>query len=245
MKRMILAVTAAVLAAAGPAFADEWGGFAANADSGSLKPFARDLGGVLGSATFHTGRSLGISGWDLGVQGGAQLQPDKNDRILRDHGVSTFGFPWAQASVGLPFNIDAFVRGISFQGLTVAGGGLRWNPSLFKATDKPWTPQVMLVGSAHSAVAQDFHATHFGGNIVVSIGSQVWTPYFGGGVDSTALFVHNSRRDPTQNGRKVTATDSRFTAGLQLKPWQFVYIHGAFVVVHGKSGVEGGLGLRF
>ena len=242
MKKSIWLLLAVCLQATA-AYADQWGGFAANADSGSLKPFARDLGGLLGSAAFHSGRSLGLAGWDIGVQGGVGLQPDKNDRIMRNNGVSSFGTPWVQAEIGLPFSIDGFIRGISFQGLTVAGGGIRW--SVLKTPDKEWTPQLLVVGSAHSAVAQDFQATHYGGNLVLSAGTQTITPYIGGGVDSTSLLARVSRLDPTQNGRKVTVLESRFTAGLQYKPWQFFYIHGAYTHLHGRPGCEGGLGLRF
>ena len=35
----------------------------------SLKPFARDLGGLLGSGANQTARPLGFSGFDLGVRG--------------------------------------------------------------------------------------------------------------------------------------------------------------------------------
>ena len=125
MKKSVWLLLAVCLQATA-AYADQWGGFAANADSGSLKPFARDLGGLLGSAAFHSGRSLGLAGWDIGVQGGVGLQPDKNDRIMRNNGVSSFGTPWVQAEIGLPFNISGFIRGVSAQGLTVSGGGLRY-----------------------------------------------------------------------------------------------------------------------
>ena len=59
--------------------------------------------------------------------------------ILRNNGVHAFGLPWVQAEIGMPFKIDGFVRGISYQGLTIAGGGLRY--SLRKVADMPWAPQ--------------------------------------------------------------------------------------------------------
>lgn len=243
MIRMILVLIAVSLSCAPAAFADQYGGFAAYANSGSIKPFALDLGGVLGSGTFHGARSLGLSGWDFGAQGGMQFMPDKNDGIMRNNGVKAFGIPWAQAEIGLPFSIDGFVRGISYEGLTIAGGGLRWG--VLKSNDKPWAPQVLVTGVAHSVVDQDFSAGHIGGNIVGSMGTQKFTPYVGAGFDLTHLQVRTSLLDPTQNGRSVTTVGSRFTAGVQYKPWQFFYIHGAYVLAHGASGAEAGLGLRF
>ena len=113
MKRLALA--AAVLLASSSAYAgaDQYGGFARYADEGSLKPFARDLGGILGAATFQSGRSLGLTGFDIGARFGAQFYPSKGNSILLNGGVRVFGLPWAQAEVGMPFKISGFIRGIS------------------------------------------------------------------------------------------------------------------------------------
>jgi len=88
MKRLALA--AAVLLSSSSAFAgaDQFGGFARYADEGSLKPFARDLGGVLGAATFQSGRSLGLTGFDVGARFGAQFYPSKGNNILRNNGYA-------------------------------------------------------------------------------------------------------------------------------------------------------------
>ncbi|MFA6004478.1 MAG: hypothetical protein WC881_10465 [Elusimicrobiota bacterium] len=233
----------AALAACVPARAAVYGGFADYADSGALRPFARDLGGVLGSATFHSGRSLGFSGFDLGVRMGMQASPDKNDRILRNHGVRAFALPWVQAEIGLPYRFDGFIRGVSYQGLTIAGGGLRYG--LLKSSDKAWAPQLLLSGVAHSVVHQDFSASHLGGSLVFSMGTTAFNPYMGAGLDRTRLVVRASRLDPSLNGAAVSAVESRFTAGLRVRPWNFTYLNLAFILVHGQSGAEGGLGVRF
>ena len=73
MKKALLIVLAILVAL--PAGADVYDGFANFADSGSLKPFARDLGDILGSATFHGGRPLGFSGFDVSARVGAQFEP--------------------------------------------------------------------------------------------------------------------------------------------------------------------------
>ena len=224
-------------------FADQYAGFAQNADSGALKPFCRDLGGILGSATFHSGRSLGFSGFDFGGRGGMQFYPEKNDRILRNNGVKAFGLPWVQAEIGMPFKIDGFIRGVSYQGLTIAGGGLRYG--LLKSSDQPWTPQLLASAVGHSVVHQYFSASHFGANLVGSMGVAAFTPYLGVGFDRTRLVVRSSALDLTLNGSVVTTFESRFTAGLQVKPWSFVYLHSAYVLMHGQSGAEAGMGVRF
>lgn len=236
----------------GSALAGQYDGFRSHADSGSLKPFCRDIGGILGSASFQSGRTLGFSGFDAGGRAAMQFRPDPNDRILRDHGVKAFYLPFVQAEIGMPKSLDGFIRGTSHNGLTIAGGGLRLG--VIKGQDKPWSPQVLLVGVAHAAVHQDFSVTHFGGSLVGSMGTQAFLPYLGAGVDRTRLVVRNSLVDPALNGTAVTTVESRFTAGLRVKPftrvgkspaWNFFYMHAAYVLLHGRSGAEAGLGLRF
>jgi hypothetical protein len=243
MKALLAAALLAAVAAA-PAWAeaDPYAGFSQSTDAGSLKPFTRDLGGLLGGATFHDGRSLGFSGFDVGVRYSAQFYPSKGDSIMLDNGVKSFGIPWVQAEIGLPFKIDGFIRGISYQGVTVSGGGIRYG--LYAPSDKPWTPQVLVSGVGDTVVHQDFSASHFGADLVASIGTPFFLPYAGVGFDRTRLVVR-SFGDPTLNGDSVTTLESRLTAGVRLKPYQFTYVNLAYVLAHGQSGAEAGLGVRF
>jgi hypothetical protein len=220
-----------------------YGGFSDLADSGSLKPFARDLGGILGSGTFHSARPLGFSGFDAGVRAGMQFDPDPNDRILRNNGVKDFGLPWVQAEIGMPKGIDGFIRGMSYQGLTIAGGGVRYG--LFNKSDKPWAPQLLISGVAHSVVHQDFSATQAGASLVFSMGTPLFNPYLGAGFDHVRLMVGSSKLSPALDGSTVNTLESRFTAGATLRPWTFVYINAAYMLAHGRSGAEAGLGVRF
>jgi hypothetical protein len=241
------ALFAALLLAAGGSLAhaeaDPYAGFEQFADEGSLKPFTRDLGALLGAGTFHNGRSLGFSGFDVGVRYGAQFHPSAGDNIMRGNNVKSFGLPWVQAEIGMPFKIDGFIRGISYQGLTVSGGGVRYG--LYSPSDKPWSPQVLVSGVGHSAVHKDFSATHFGANLVCSAGTSAVTPYIGAGFDRTRMVVRSSTLDPTLNGRDVTTLESRFTAGVSLKPYQFVYLSLAGTLTHGQGGAEADFGVRF
>ena len=243
MKAFLAAVLLAVVAVPSRATQDPYAGFPQYADSGSLKPFTRDLGGLLGGATFHDGRSLGFSGFDVGVRYSAQFYPSKGDTIMLNNGVRTFGLPWVQAEIGLPFKIDGFIRGISYQGLTVSGGGLRYG--LYAPSDKPWAPQVLVSGVGDTVVHQDFSASHFGANVVASAGTHFFLPYVGAGFDRTRLVARSSVLDPALNGTSATTLESRFTAGVRLKPSQFTYVNLAYVLAHGQSGAEAGLGVRF
>jgi len=243
MKRLALAALALLLPAAAFAGADQFGGFARYADSGSLKPFARDLGGILGAATFHSGRSLGFSGFDVGLRVGGQFHPSRGNSILRNEGVRLFGLPWVQAEIGMPFKLDGFIRGVSFQGLTIAGGGLRYG--LYSKSDEPWSPQVLVSGVGHSVVHRDFSASHVGANLVASAGIPRVTPFAGVGFDRTRVVVRQSTLDPTLNGRVTETFESRFTLGARVKPYQFTYVSLAATLAHGQPGAEAGLGVRF
>jgi hypothetical protein len=78
MNKTLLAVmTVLLMAARAHATADPYSGFERYADAGSLKPFTRDLGGILGAVTFHNGRSLGFSGFDVGVRYSSQCYPSQ------------------------------------------------------------------------------------------------------------------------------------------------------------------------
>ncbi|MBI5200479.1 MAG: hypothetical protein HY925_02735 [Elusimicrobia bacterium] len=244
--RRLLILCLAVLAA-GPAFAaDQFRGFKQYVDRSSLKPFTRDLGGILGSASFHNGRSLGFSGFDLGAHGGIQFRPSAQNQVMRRAGVKAFGLPWVQAEIGLPFRLDGFIRGISYQGITIAGGGLRYG--ILKASDQPWTFQFLLSSVAHSVVHKDFSASHVGANIVGSIGTPRVAPYLGAGIDRTRVVVRAadySVIDPTFIGADATTLESRFTAGLSVRPTPFIYVQAAMTLAHGIPGMDTGFGIRF
>ena len=242
MRRLLAAALAVLCAAPAGAVVAEFGGFAQYSNSASLKPFTRDLGGLLGSATFSSGRSLGFSGFDVGPSVAAQFYPSKGDTILLNNGVKGFGLPWVHADIGLPFKIDGFIHGISYDGLTVAGGGLRYG--LYAPSDKPWTPQVLASLSGDSVVHQDFSASHFSGDLVASMGNARVTPYIGAGFDRTRLEAHVSN-DVALEGTSATTWESRFTAGVRVKPFQFTYIDAAFNYLHGQAAAEAGLGVRF
>ena len=53
------------------------------AEASDLRPFARDLGGLLGSGTNQTARVLGFGGFDLSVRSVVQFEPEKEDGILK------------------------------------------------------------------------------------------------------------------------------------------------------------------
>ncbi|MDO8735426.1 MAG: hypothetical protein Q7K21_09770, partial [Elusimicrobiota bacterium] len=74
-----------------------------------LEPMAKDIGSVLAGNMFHSGRNLGLPGFDVGFGLALSTKPNKDNKILRESfGTQNnpkdvmFGLPFIQASIGLP-----------------------------------------------------------------------------------------------------------------------------------------------
>jgi hypothetical protein len=238
--RCLLLLPVALGGIPSPLSADSFSAVGTITSAASLKPFARDLGGLMGSNSFHTARPLGFSGFELSADDAVQFAPDKNDTILRAGGAKPIWMPMVQADIGMPYRFDGFVRGTSYQGFTMAGGGLRYG--LLKTNDKSWAPQLLAVLEGDVAADPYFSATHYGGGIAASIGNRFIAPYLGAGFDATQVTVGS---DSTLNGTSVSVLEPRFTAGTQIALRAFVYAHLSYVYMHRQNGAQGGLGVRF
>jgi hypothetical protein len=202
-----------------------------------LKPFARDLGGVLGGGTNQTARVLGFGGFDLSGRTVVQFEPESTDGILKKN--KPFGLGWVQAEIGMPFRIDGFIKAGSVANLAVTGGGLKYG-----FTQPQKKIQAMLVASGDMAAYKYFYATHFGANLVFSINTPVVAPYFGAGMDNTTLVVLNNLNDPTLAGKRIAVFEPRYMAGFKATFLTYGYISGGYTYTHGRSLVNAGLGLR-
>ncbi len=239
----LLLPSIAFLGLPSPLAADSFSAINQLTSAASLKPFARDLGGLMGSDSFHTARPLGFSGFELSADDAVQFAPDPNDTILRAGGAKPLWLPMAQADIGMPYRFDGFVRGTSYQGLTMAGGGLRYG--LLKTNDKSWAPQLLAVLEGDVASDPYFSATHYGGGIAASMGNRFIAPYLGAGFDATRVTVGSDAADSALNGTSVSVLEPRFTAGTQIVLRAFVYAHLSYVYMHRQNGAQGGLGVRF
>lgn len=258
MKKAFCALAILVLTSpAAYAVGGPFRGFKDHVAGSNVKAFTKDLGGVLGSGTFHSGRALGFSGFSVSFGGALQFEVEKGDAVLGNEGVRNFGLPWAQAEIGLPYRVDGFIRGWSFQGVTLAGGGLRWNLN----TPKGNRPLFMLVWIGQALVHDDFSANHVGGSFVVSLPWPKLTPFVSAGYDSTRLFVRNATSDPGLVGSKVKTGEPRFEIGFSaqpfsesqfwsnahwlLTPFRFLQFDVSYANAHSKSLAQAALGLRF
>lgn len=223
--------------------ADPFADFQTRARAELIKPFALDLGGVLGSASAHTGRTLGMPGFWAGVVGSVQMRPDDNNLILRNAGVKAFGVPMVEVGVGLPFKVDVIVHGVSAAGVNVFGGGLRYG--IYRTgLITTFLPNFSVSAFGDKVNHKFFSATHGALNATASWDLPIVKPFLLAGYDVTKVTV-GSATTPGVSGLSATARGSRFSLGAELSPLPFIRARGAYTMRHGLPGFDFGLGASF
>jgi hypothetical protein len=245
MKKLILSLCLLPLLAAG-AKADPFEDFKAQLAAqgkGLLKPFAMDLGGVIGANDFNSGRSLGFPGFEAGIAATIQAKPSAENRALRDAGVDAFGAALVHGGVALPaIGADLMVRGTGYSGFKVIGGGLR-KSVLKSGTLTKFIPDV-AVALYYDVIDYDyFKGSHLSLDASASFDIPVIKPYVGVGVDRTKLEIQNVAAG--LNGVDATISKPRYTVGVRLSPMPLLYVYGAYNVLHGETGYSLGAGAKF
>ncbi len=244
MKKLFLAILAAVVFSA-PAFASGYSfdDFAANVTEENLEYFTEDMAGLLGSGTYSTGRILGWGGFLLSARGAFMPKPSDENTAFGPKQDNEFVYmPWVQGEIGLPFRIDGYIRATSWDGLTLAGGGLKWGVT--RPVDTLYSFQTMVTVLAQSGVHKDFSLTHYNANLVISFKMPVVTPYIGGGVDYMKLTVEGAA-DSALIGKAKYTTTPRATAGLNFKLPAYIDLSLAANYASYGVGGEASLGVRF
>ena len=238
-----LALLAAVLLAAPALRAAPLDDFQTRVRADLIKPFALDLGGVIGGASAHTGRTLGMPGFWVGVVGAVQTHPDKDDRILNNAGVKAFGLPMLEAGVGLPLNIDVIAHGVRAYGVSLFGAGVRWG--VYKTgLVTTFLPNLAIEAFGDKANHKDFNATHGSLNAVATWDLPIVKPFFLAGGDITKVTV-GSAVTPGVAGMSETARGTRFAAGVDLHPFPFASVRADYTLRHGIPGFDFGIGAQF
>jgi hypothetical protein len=241
--KTILALFAVLSLLAASAHADPFSDFQSRIRTDFVKPFALDLGGVLGGASAHTGRALGFPGFWVGGVSAVQFRPDKDDRVLRDADVKAFGVPLIEAGVGLPFKLDVIVHGVSAMGASIYGGGLRYGLYRTDLVDS-FLPNVSVSAFGDKVNHKYFSASHGDLNAVATWNLPIVKPFFLAGFDVTEVKV-GAAATPGVAGAKATARGSRFSAGVDVHPVPLISLRGAYTLRHGLPGFDFGLGAQF
>ena len=245
MTKRILALLLLVGLAAS-ASATPWGDVVNHATPGAIKPFALDLGGLLGGSAFHSGRSIGFPGFDVGVVAMTQFHPDRDNAILKATADHAFGLPLVQAEVGLPFNFDVIAHGVGYGGASIVGGGLRYG--LWRTSMLDPLPDISISAFGDKLNQKYFNATHYSVNASVSWALPILHPYAGVGYDITKVTLSPtlpSVAGVSVAGDSATARGTRLTVGLDVSPLPLVHAFAAYSLRHGEPGVDIGVGARF
>lgn len=224
-------------------FADPYLEFQKRVRKDFIKPFALDLGGLMGASSFYDGRSLGVPGFRFDAMGVIQSRPDKNNLVLRDAGVKTVALPMVEAAVGLPYKFDVTVHGLHMHGVTIIGGGLRYGLYKSGLVDK-FIPNVGISLQGDKATHAAFSAEHMGATAALSWNLPFVTPFLWVGGDWTRFKV-DAADLPGVTGLSDTASGTRAAVGVDFKPVPMIRLHGAYLLLHGIGGAQVGLGVQF
>jgi hypothetical protein len=242
MKKIILSLCLLPLLAAG-AKADPFADFKTYAADAYIKPFAADLGGVLGGNDFNSGRALGFPGFEAGLAATLQSKPSTDNAILRKAGVNTFGAAMLHAGAAIPLiGADVILRGVSYSGFSIIGGGLRY-PLLKSGTLTKFIPDVSLAAYYDAIDYKYFKGTHMSVDASASFDIPVIKPFVGVGLDRTKVEVQGV--SALLNGASGTISKPRYTLGVRLSPMPLMYVYGAYNVLHGQAGYSAGAGVKF
>ncbi|MCL1901644.1 MAG: hypothetical protein FWG57_07980 [Endomicrobia bacterium] len=90
-----------------------------------LDALAGDVGQAISGGSYGIGESIGF----FGIYAGLNLsirQVSGGNKIVDKAGYNYLMYPVFQFEFGLPYGLDAIIRGTHFYNSTVLGGGLRW-----------------------------------------------------------------------------------------------------------------------
>ncbi len=222
--------------------ADPFEDFKTHIKSSLLKPFTEDFGGLVGANDFNTGRTVSFPGFDVSLGGVVQFEPNDDNLVLKNAGVDTFGIAMAQGSIGIPVaGIDAVLRGTSIMGLNIIGGGVRY--SFHRSGLAKFIPDVML-SAFYDTISYDyFEGSHYSFDVSASFDLPIIKPYAGIGYDRTKLEIKDV--SALLNGVDASVGKMRFTVGTRLTPFPFLYLYGAYSLLHSNNAAQFGVGINF
>ncbi|MFA5161480.1 MAG: hypothetical protein WC421_04460 [Elusimicrobiales bacterium] len=224
------------------AMRDPFADFAQNVTADNIKPFTADLGFLMSSAINHTGRSLGIAGFDVGTHVAMITRPRAANTIPDTTGLCAIYVPVIQGEIGMPLGFDGFIRGFSWEGFAVTGGGIKWG---FSTSDRPHSFRGLVYAAGHVGIHEGFSVTNAVAGIAGSVQGEAVEPFFSAALSRTELTVKEASAQPGLIGSQTAVIQPVCAAGLNFKPWRFMYLSAAANIVPSKIGMEYTLGIRF
>lgn len=102
----------------------------------------------------------------------------------------------------------------------------------------------MAVAAYYDVITYDFFkGTHMSFDVSASFDIPVIKPFAGVGIDRTKLEIKNV--SAALDGASGSISKPRYTLGVRLSPMPFLYIYGAYNMLHGQTGYSMGAGAKF
>lgn len=198
--------------------------------SGGLSAYNKDISTMIGVTDFHTGKGAKFPGLDLGVSVSA-VKPSSNNSLSDSGYIYT---PFVTAETTLPiWNLDVMARGTSYDGFKSLGGGLKTGTDLFELINI----SAMIFYDRYST--DWYEGNHYSASATASINVLFLTPYAGIGYDYSDLSLRNGLNGSSSDG------SVRYTLGVNVKPFPFLYAYGAYTFTSDNHGLQGGVGFHF
>lgn len=202
-----------------------------NPATGDLSAYNKDINTLIGLTDFHTGRATSFPGFDIGGTFSTVKVGSKNNISSEDYIMT--GFLSAETFIPV-VNLTAAVRGTDFNGFESIGAGIKYNYNLLELVN-------VTVAGFYDRAKTDWYTTdHYSVSAVASTSVLFLTPYLGLGYDYGKLSTRHYA-----NNRSTSDGAMRYTAGVNVSPFPFVYFFVAYTKTADNDGFHGGLGLNF
>ncbi len=199
--------------------------------SSDLAAYNKDLNALIGLADFHTGQGTSFPGFDIGATLSAVKTSSNNNISSEDYMYA--GFITAETKIPV-LNLGVVLRGTDMNGFQSLGGGLKYNFGLFDTIH-------ISLGGFYDRGSTDWYSTdHYSLSAVASLDVLFLTPYVGIGYDYGEL-----KTKDLLPSRSTSDGDMRYTAGVNVTPFPFVYLFAAYTQTSSSHGLQGGIGLNF
>jgi len=231
---------------------DQFQDYAADEIDAYATPVVEAFGIGVGSGLYHTARTHGTLGFDVGLRAMMVLIPQGKSAILDSADVKLVPLPVIQASVGLPMDFEVMARGFSFsfQDKTVSLYGAAVKKSLSSLIPIPGFPDVSAMIAYHSFKGGDvLTASVLSFDAMVSKTFLVISPYAGFGLDRTSMKVEYAYQPPSVPplppppevpvSHTIKVSTGRFTVGLNLTPVPFVKIFADYTFAKFSEATAG------
>lgn len=198
--------------------------------SSNLSAYNKDISTLIGMTDFHTGNATTFPGFDIGGSVSAIKVGKENNISSEDYLMTAF----LRAETYIPVvGVTVTLRGTDFNGFESIGGGLKYSYDFLEVVN------LSLAGFYDHAKTDYYTMDHYSASAVVSASLPVVTPYVGVGYDYGDFSVRRI-------GDRSTKDDSmRYTAGVNIHPFPFFYVFGAYTKTSGNEGFNGGIGFNF